>query len=99
MGAQVSLPAIEKWSDALDEGWIRTLGFAPYYPKKIDLNRCDHLTLLSDVAMIPRHHRAHMFLCRERVLHQKSMVWEAAIVKLMFGSGMFNCPDAEKEMW
>lgn len=39
-----------------------------------------------------------MFLSETEVLYLRNVVWEAAIVKQMFQSGMFDDEDAVKEV-
>lgn len=45
----------------IEETWIETLQFAPYYSNSVHLKTYDHATPFSDAALNSRNHRAQVF--------------------------------------
>lgn len=45
----------------VDKEWIVNLCFAPYYSKRVELNKYDHLSPRLHAEMTPRHRRARVF--------------------------------------
>lgn len=62
MLASVQQNAEEVAIHPLDEQWIKTLRFYTCFSKIADLDKYDYVTPFADTALIPRDHRAEVFL-------------------------------------
>lgn len=76
---------------------MNTLRFSSYNPKKLHLEKYDHMIPFLTATLAPRDHHASVFVFKNEVLHLRNMVGKTAIMKQMFKSGMLHRMDVVKK--
>lgn len=58
--------AVIVWTHTVNEWWMKTDWFPPYYSNTVQLDKYDHVTLFLYASLIPHDYRAHVLFLRNR---------------------------------
>lgn len=97
--SRVERKSVEDFIQPVDEDNTKTLLFSLCYTGIVQLGKYERVTLFLDATVIPRGHRANVFVSKKGVLYPRNMLWKAASVKQVFESGMCAKADAVKKVW
>lgn len=76
---------------------MKTLWSPLYYTKAFESDENDHVITFSNVAPFPHDHGADVSSVIIDILYLRSLAWNAASLRQMFNSRMYNGEDAVKE--
>lgn len=72
--------AEEAWIRAVDEYWIKMLRVPPHYPKPVDFDKYDQVTMFLDAALILRNYHSHVLIFEKKMLYFSNTSCKAASV-------------------
>lgn len=99
MLGRVKQNAEEVWIHLVDKECINPLRSSPYFRRPAELDAYGYVTPFLDAVSIRTDHHANVFLSQTQMFYLHNMALEAAGVKPMFHSGIFDEGDALKEVW